>query len=117
MPFLSIGIPTYNRCDDLEILLNKLSNFIKDTFFTEDIELVISNNGSSDNTDKIISNFISTNEIQITLNENPKNLGFSKNILKSLSLRMQYIWFIGDDDLPEHEAIDKILSVLKNEKY
>ena len=49
-PILSICIPTYNRC---EILEENLANLIQLTEFNEEVEVIISDNASSDKTEMI----------------------------------------------------------------
>ena len=53
-PLLSICIPTYNRA---EILRRTLAKITSDKDFDEDIEIVISDNASTDNTQKVCQEF------------------------------------------------------------
>ena len=50
---ISLVIPCYNEEDNLEKLLTKIS-FVLKKFSKERIEIVIVNNGSTDNSEKII---------------------------------------------------------------
>ena len=50
---ISLVIPCYNEEDNLEKLLTKIS-FVLKKFSKEKIEIVIVNNGSTDNSEKII---------------------------------------------------------------
>ena len=50
---LSIVIPCYNEQENLEKLFSKLQLLIK-TYSDEDIELVLVDNGSTDNSNKIM---------------------------------------------------------------
>ena len=50
---ISLVIPCYNEQDNLEKLLTKIS-FVLKKFSKERIEIVIVNNGSTDNSEKII---------------------------------------------------------------
>ena len=55
-PIISICIPTYNRATNLKETLNSIvsqSRFQE----TEDVEIVILDNGSTDNTSKVIDDF------------------------------------------------------------
>ena len=56
IPLISICIPTYNRADVLEKTLKQLVN---DKGFDEEIEIVISDNASTDNTKQICESFVS----------------------------------------------------------
>ena len=53
---ISLVIPCYNEEDNLEKLLTKIS-FVLKKFSKERIEIVIVNNGSTDNSEKIIFKF------------------------------------------------------------
>jgi abequosyltransferase len=52
---LSICIPTYNRCDILDVTLNKL--FSNPDFDNNSIEVIVSDNCSSDNTREIVAKY------------------------------------------------------------
>lgn len=52
---LSICIPTYNRCDILDVTLHKL--FSNPDFDNDSIEVIVSDNCSTDNTRKIVSKY------------------------------------------------------------
>ncbi len=54
-PLLSICIPTYNRADVLDLVLK---NIIENRGFDESIEIVISDNASTDNTFEICKKYI-----------------------------------------------------------
>jgi glycosyltransferase involved in cell wall biosynthesis len=95
---LSICIPTYNRAKLLEQCLNNISKSI--IGYEEFIEVIISDNNSSDNTQAVINSF--KNRIKnIFSYSNPTNLGFNGNLVKIINeyISGQYCWIIGDDDL------------------
>jgi len=78
-PLLSICIPTYNRC---EILRQVLTSYSKNNEFDETVELVISDNASTDDTEIICREFANRiNNIRYFRNEsNIKDENFSKVI-------------------------------------
>ena len=53
-PLLSICIPTYNRCNILKVVLE---NYAADPDFDDNVELVISDNASSDATEMLCSGY------------------------------------------------------------
>jgi len=69
-PLLSICIPTYNRAETLEIVL---SHYTQNPEFDESVEIVISDNASSDNTEEICRNLI-TNFKNIRYYRNSENI-------------------------------------------
>lgn len=79
MPILSICIPTYNRCDYLK---NTLNSIVKNKVFryTNDVEIVISDNCSEDDTFFIVEKFVNEfpDKIRyIKQTENIKDRNFS----------------------------------------
>ena len=50
---VTIGIPTYNRSEQLQVLLESLLN---QTYM--DIEIIVSDNNSSDNTEEICAQYL-----------------------------------------------------------
>ncbi|MFA5284776.1 MAG: glycosyltransferase family 2 protein [Smithellaceae bacterium] len=93
MPKISILIPTYNRA---AFLRNALDSIVAQN--ARDIECVISDNASSDDTAEIVKSF-QKNHAYIKYFRNEANLGFDSNILASLSRATgEYVWLFGDDD-------------------
>jgi glycosyltransferase involved in cell wall biosynthesis len=56
--FLTIAIPTYNRSTFLNNQIKNLIYIIEDNFFELQIELLILNNNSEDETDQIVIEYI-----------------------------------------------------------
>ncbi len=54
-PVLSLCIPTFNRA---EILKNTIGKIVSDIDFNEEVELIISDNGSSDNTPEVCEDYV-----------------------------------------------------------
>ena len=69
---LSIVIPCYNEQENLEKLFSKLQLLIK-TYSDEDIELVLVDNGSTDNSNKIMK------DSDLFLNKQVKLVEIKKN--------------------------------------
>ena len=112
-PLLSITIPTYNRAIFLENLLNCITPQARE--LGEIVEICISNNGSSDNTKEVVSNFQKKYPGLIKYNENEKNLGFDKNMFKVIEMAQgDFVWLFGDDDLVVKDGIKKVINFIKN---
>ncbi len=109
---LSICIPTYNRAATLPNCLNSILISKRKTNLK--FEICISDNASNYNVKKIIKPF--KKKLNIRLNRNKKNLGYTANLLKSVSMaKGEFAWCIGDDDLLVPKALKKINSlILKN---
>ena len=94
---LSICIPTYNRASHLEKLLEALNIQLKN-IDEKIVKIYISDNCSTDNTEKIISKY--TNIIpELQYTRNKKNIGMMNNFVKLFEeAKGDYIWLFGDDD-------------------
>ena len=110
-PLLSICIPTYNRAPFLAELLEALLPQL--TPARPDVELVLSDNASTDETAAVIASF-RTRGLPLRISRNEENLGADENFLRCHALaRGRYLWLLGDDDLPMPHAIPQLLSLLE----
>lgn len=114
---LSICIPTYNRADKLKICLECIDDAIKNIDKNQNIEVVISDNNSDDETSSIIENYKAKIK-NLKSYRNRDNLGFNQNMLLLLNQYSngEYIWMIGDDDYIDSNAISKIMNIIYNYK-
>lgn len=106
---LSICIPTHNRSLLLKKNLNLLSKISE-----KDIEIVVGNDGSTDDTKEVVADFIRQNaNIKIKYIESKKRIFFDKNIIEIVKVASgKFCWLLGDDDLPKMGSIKKIKSVI-----
>lgn len=110
---LSICIPTYNRG---EILAKTLEVYINDPEFDERVEIVISDNCSTDDTREICQKFIN-NYSNIFYYRNDLNIT-DKNFVKVLSLgRGKYLKLINDTVSMKPGTLKSILIILDTVKY
>lgn len=112
---LTIAIPTYNRAKYLELCLAQISKQISGN--EQYIELIVSDNNSSDETENIINNFLSTG-LTIRYIKNKTNLGPDKNIYQCYQMASgKYVLIVSDDDVLLDFSIDKIISILRDGDY
>lgn len=113
IPFLSICIPTYNRADKLKISLNAI--LIASEKYKTLIEVIVSDNCSSDNTQDIVTDLSRQND-NLFYYRNNANLGFNKNLflLTDIYAKGKYCWVIGDDDYVDIDSITHILNILQS---
>ena len=71
---LSICIPTYNRCDKVLALLRFLSSELENNVFVNDIEIIVSDNCSTDDTKDRVLQFTEGSNFFI-YHGNQSNLG------------------------------------------
>ena len=90
-PFISIVIPTYNRSKYLQCAIQGV---LQQNF--KDYELIISDNASTDDTQKVVSGVISN---RVRYFRNKKNIGWIGNLQNAIdNANGKYIFLHGDDD-------------------
>ncbi len=96
---LSICIPTFNRRDFLRYnLLSLTDQFDVEPSLLDMVEVIISDNASSDGTKEMVAGFIEKYP-NIVYNYNETNLGFDRNLNKTIKLASgKYCFSLGDDD-------------------
>lgn len=110
-PFFSIVIPTYNRSDDLNVAIKSV---LRQSF--NDYEIIVSDNASTDNTEKICKSF---NDKRIKYHKNMTNIGTCRNIYKVIKLaRGSYIFILGDDDfIFKKSTLTNVFNKIKKNNY
>lgn len=106
MTSVSIIIVTYNSEDEInDCLISILSQFTG-----IDLEIIITDNNSSDNTINIIQSF---NSQKITLIPNSKNVGFTKAINQCLeNVSMENILILNPDTIVPNDSLKHLLNTL-----
>jgi len=108
-PVLSIAIPTYNRAEFLNRCLESIYSEINDDPI---FEIVIGDNGSTDNTEEIVRKFKQTHN-NIVYYKQRKNEGFTENLKTVLDLSSgQYINPHGDDDFFNKGILYEIIDMV-----
>ena len=110
-PILSICIPTYNRADWLR---SSLWNWLPQVKATNGlVELIVSDNASEDNTEFVIDEASEFGPFRHYRND--QNVGVMRNIyrLTSKLAEGQFVWVVGDDDLPRGDAVERVIAVLQ----
>lgn len=105
---LSICIPTYNRRKFLERSINALLPQLND-----EVEVLISNNCSTDDTDEYCKSLDS----MITYYKQPENIGPDGNFLWLMdNAKGKYLIILSDDDYMEDGAIENLLNFLNDKE-
>lgn len=107
---VSLCIPQYNR---IQYLLKNLEFISRQTY--ADIEVVISDDASTDNTQQEIEKLKLTYKYPLIYHRHPVNIGYDANLRKSLELSTgDYCITMGNDDtLNKIEDIERIVAFLK----
>lgn len=113
---LSILIPTYNREKYLLQNLTLLSQYIKNLTLCGDVEIIISDNCSQDNTTQMVENFIRENrEITIRFFKQKENIGLERNSCFTLKeSKAKYVMFLGDDDFLNEKYLSEVIKNLQS---
>jgi len=118
MTKLTIAIPTFNRANRLEKSLRNLLQQVKSSGFSSDLEILVSDNGSDDDTQQVIlalQPFFIKIGVAFTHIENDENLGVDENIRRCYqSASGDYVWFVSDDDNLYTDSISSVMSELAN---
>ena len=106
---VSLCIPTFNRVGTLHNLLKEVQEQLKDPAIGEHVEIVISDNASTDGTEIMVEQFIAQG-LPIRYFRQASNLGFGKNLNNVVSLaKGRYCWLMGSDDVPVKGALAAVL--------
>jgi glycosyltransferase involved in cell wall biosynthesis len=109
LPTVSVIIPTYNRA---HLIGRSINSVLNQTY--QDFELIIVDDGSSDNTEEIIRAF---NDPRILFLKHPENRGVSAARNTGIKeARGSYIAFQDSDDEWLPEKLEKQMAVFKQDK-
>lgn len=111
---ISICIPQYNRIEYLKINLEKIA-LQKDS----NLEVIISDDASTDDTAIQISEIQKTYRFPLMYHKFEKNVGYDRNLRKSLELASgDYCFILGNDDtLRDDFVINELSLFLKNNNF
>lgn len=113
---LTIAIPTYNRAKNLK---NRLKELHEQIYLKKiiNIEVIISDNCSTDNTNIIVEEY-KRKGLNINYIRNKSNIGIDNNFIQCFKLAQgKYILLLGDDDPLINNSIEWLLSILENTDY
>jgi glycosyltransferase involved in cell wall biosynthesis len=106
VPKISVVIPTYNYAN----FLGEAIQSVLDQTFT-DFELIIVDNCSTDNTDEVVTKYLS--DSRVSYYKNDTNLGLVGNWNKCLEYaRGEYIKFLCADDKFRPQLLEKYVAVM-----
>ncbi len=105
-PTLSICIPAYNRAAFIGEALESIARQ------TSDVEVVVSDNASTDDTVAVVESF-RDRFASLIVHRSPENIGPDRNYLKVVELATtDYCWLLGSDDVCLPDSIATIRSAL-----
>lgn len=117
-PILTIAIPTYNRSQYLVRLLDSLKPQMEEARDLFSIELLLSDNASTDHTPDVVEAFCRDAQFPCRKFRNQTNLGADGNILRCFTEAAgKYVWIIGDDDILLPGALLELLKFLQQRDF
>lgn len=106
-PLLTIAIPTFDRN---EVLARTVSVLLPQ--LGPEVRLIIRDNASPRPVAQTLPHLCDEAGVQIV--RNPWNIGGNANILRCLeSCETEWLWVLGDDDLPEADAVRRVLADIR----
>lgn len=108
-PLLSICIPTYNR----RTLLKECLDSVKRSW-TAGVEIVISDNASTDGTIEMLQAY--ADELPLRWHRQEENLGFDRNCAAVVGMAEgDYCWVLGSDDCLAEGALAYVVEQLRRQ--
>jgi abequosyltransferase len=113
-PLLTIAIPTYNRAPLLSQSLAVLSVQLQEF---PDVELIVSDNASTDETKKVVSEHLERG-VNLRYVQNESNFGMDRNFQQCFQFAQgKYFWLLSDDDIALPGSIALIRNYLLKNEY
>lgn len=113
---LTIGIPTYNRINSLKNVISDIQLQLSSLDGIFEVEVLISDNASSDGTYDFIKNNIFPPNFKY--HRQPINVGFDRNVNSLFDNAIgRYLWILSDDDKIKSNAILTICKELTKYNY
>ncbi len=111
---LSILIPTYNRSKYLSKNLAILNEYIQKGNYLQNIEIIVSNNNSADNTHDVVTSFQKENpNLYLRYFSQKENIGLEKNALYVLKEAIgEYVMYLGDDDYIVYPYLVEVINLI-----
>lgn len=112
---LSICIPTYNGSKYIRENLDIMLRQIIENNLSNDVEIVVSDNCSTDSIPQIMEEYVDKYPDIIRYSRNKKNLGYDGNVMKLMQLaKGKFVHLFGDDDYFAPNGLFRLYKVLQN---
>lgn len=110
-PVLSVAIPTFNRAETLRRQLGSLLGQIVGC--GADVEVVVSDNASSDATRAVVDQMRSRFP-DLRYVRNDTNVGLLRNVDRAVrACRAEYVWIVGDDDVLMPYGVETVIGAVR----
>jgi glycosyltransferase involved in cell wall biosynthesis len=110
-PILTIGIPTWNRKQELQECLDLV---IHQALAEEGVEVMVCDNASDDGTQALVEDLVRLHPL-LRYERNQTNIGADRNFIEVLRRASgTYVWILSDDDFVTDGAVREILRIIKS---
>lgn len=122
MTKLTIAVPAYNASEYLKENLSKIVCELRcEAYAANDIEILISDNCSTDDTKEVVTSFVellrSEKQINVNYYRNLTNLGLDRNVENCIKkANGDFVHILCDDDYYTDGSIKRILQVINEHK-
>lgn len=107
---LSIILPTYNRGEIISYTLSLFHDQVVRN--SDDVELIVCNNASTDNTKEVIQSILKQEQWFKCINYD-EHVSIDLSILRSTdNVNGKFFWLFGDDDIPSPSVVDTLINSL-----
>ncbi|MGC3960861.1 MAG: glycosyltransferase family 2 protein [Verrucomicrobiota bacterium] len=112
---LTLCIPTYQRASYLRDLLVSIEISYRNVSNPTEIDILIADNASQDETKQVVAEF--QKRLPIQYQQNAANIGADRNFHHLVKqVKSDYFWLIGDDETLAVEALNHVLTLLQTEQ-
>ena len=111
---LSVIVPCYNEEENIPLIVSKFNKILEES--DEDIEVILVNNGSTDNSKNIFENTILNIKQKIRILNVKKNIGYGHGILSGLKVAKGNILSWTHADL-QTDPGDVLFALIEFKKY
>lgn len=108
---LSICIPTYNRVAFLEMQLKRILSQIQEDCLESYLEVIISNNASTDSTHAVVNEFMKSFPC-VNYIVQAKNIGLYNIVEVAKYAQGKFTWIVSDDDLIVDGALKYLIDTI-----
>lgn len=111
---LSIVVPTFKRAECLRLLLSSITSDIEN--WPIDLEVIVLDNASPDDTKIIVSEFSTKFPIKYFCHK--ENIGMDANIAACFDIATgKYLWVLGDDEILYKNTLNHVLNLCRNQEF
>lgn len=107
---LTVGIPTYNRCN---VINDALDSVMSQVSAVADVDVLVVDNASTDGTADVVQMYRDRFAEKISYRKNESNIGFAANVDTVVKAsKGEYVLILSDDDALEPGTVKYVLDIL-----